>query len=84
MSNTKLFNVVDIDESSQYLYNITIKRDIDKSLIKNLTLDTRNNDDAYHIFLMYKIDDESIIEVDGIEYKIINWNIVDKNIYIYV
>jgi len=84
MSNFKLFNVIDTDESLQYLYNISIERDTDKFLIKKLTLDVRNNNDAFYIFLIYKIDNKSIIEVDGIKYEVIRCNIIDKNIYVYV
>jgi len=83
-NNIKFLNVIDIDESLQYLYNISIERDVDKSLIKKITLDVRNNNDAFHIFIMSRIDDESIIEVDGIKYEVIRCNIIDKNIYIYV
>ena len=69
---------------SPTIYTIKVINTANSKMIKEIELDISKNDDAYIMFTIYKSDEHSIIEVDGIKYEIKNWTIEGNNIKILV
>ena len=53
------------------IYTIKIKDINTSKILKEFQLDISKNDDVLALLMIYKLDEESIIEVNGIEYQVV-------------
>ena len=72
-SNIKQFFKVVIPEDLSHQYEILLIKN--HNIVEKRKLDIRNNDDAFILWLIFKIDNKSLIEFDGKQYRVKNWNV---------
>jgi len=58
-------------EDINAIYTIKIKDINTSKILKEFQLDISKNDDVLALLMIYKLDEESIIEVNGIEYQVV-------------
>jgi len=66
------------------IYTIKIKDINTSKILKEFQLDISKNDDVLALLMIYKLDEESIIEVNGIEYQVVWRTTSGKDILIEV
>ena len=71
-------------EDINAIYTIIIKDINTSKILKKFQLDISKNNDAFTLLMIYKLDEKSIIEVDGIEYQVIWRTTLGKEILIEV
>jgi len=71
-------------EDINCIYTIKIKDINTNKILKEFQLDISKNNDAFTLLMIYKLDEESIIEVDDIEYQVIWRTTSGKDILIEV
>lgn len=77
----KEFKVI---KPKEFLVTVVVKKDETLEDIKIFQLDPKKNKDAYMLVMISKIDDDSIIEVDSIRYKVLGCSITKTHCFIYV
>ena len=71
-------------EDINAIYTIKIKDINTSKILKEFQLDISKNDDVLDLLMIYKLDEESIIEVNGIEYQVVWRTTSGKDILIEV